>query len=135
MARPLNKRYFGPPTAGGNEIKVQFFNGTASVPGWIVKQTGSKRFKVTDGTETKTCYLVDEASADLAAGEMTITVKNDAGTAKRVKKLAGRKLTHFDGTIGFWSFSTSTSDGKVEIEEAGEDESLTNATDLEGDEV
>ena len=134
MARPLNKRFFGPPTAAGNEIKVQFHNGTASVPGWIVKQTGSKRFKCSDGSATATCYLADEAAADLAAGQMSITVKNDAGTAKRVKKVSGRKLTHFDGTIGFWSFSTSTSDAKVQIEEAGEDTSLTNATDLEGDE-
>jgi hypothetical protein len=133
MSRPLNKRYFGPPTDAKNEIKVQFFNGTASVPGWIVKQTGSKRFKCSDGTEIKTCYLADEAAADLAEGQMSITVKNDAGNVKRIKKVAGRKLTHFDGTIGYWSFSTSTSDGKVEIEEAGEDESLTNSTNLEGD--
>lgn len=137
MARPLNKRFFGPPTAAGNEIKVQFHNGTASVPGWIVKQTGSKRFKCSDGTVTKTCYLKDKASADLLAGEMSITVKNDAGVAKRVVKLAGRKLTHADGTIGFWSFSASTSDGKVEMEEAGEDQVITNVStdedDFEGD--
>lgn len=137
MARPLNKRYFGAPSAAGNEIKVQFHNGTASVAGWIVKQTGSKRFKCSDGSATAICYLVDEDSADLAAGQMTITVKDDAGTAKRVKKLAGRKLTHFDGTIGFWSFSDSTTDGKVEMEEAGEDQVITDVTtdedDFEGD--
>lgn len=137
MARPLNKRYFGPPTAAGNEIKVQFHNGTASVAGWIVKQTGSKRFKCSDGTVTKTCYLKDKASADLLAGEMSITVKDDAGVAKRVVKLAGRKLTHADGTIGYWSFSASTTDGKVEMEEAGEDQviddSTTDEDDFEGD--
>ena len=140
MARPLNKRYFKSAAAGpgtGNEIKVQFHNGTGSVAGWIVKQTGSKRFKCTDGTNTKTCYLVDKASGDLLAGEMTITVKNDAGTAKRVKKLAGRKLTLADGTISFWSFSNSTTDGKVEMEEAGEDKIIDNSTtdedDFEGD--
>ena len=31
MGRPLNKRFFGEPTEAGNEIKVQFHNGTASV--------------------------------------------------------------------------------------------------------
>ena len=29
MGRPINKRFFGTPTAGGNEIKVDFHNGTA----------------------------------------------------------------------------------------------------------
>ena len=38
MGRPLNKKFFGTPTAGGSEIKVQFHNGTASVNGWIIKQ-------------------------------------------------------------------------------------------------
>ena len=48
MGRPLNKRLFGKagvgPTAGGNEIKVNFHNGTAVKEGYIVKQKGSKRF-------------------------------------------------------------------------------------------
>ena len=42
MGRPLNKRFFGAPTAAGNEIKVQFHNGTESVNGYIVKQLGSQ---------------------------------------------------------------------------------------------
>ena len=46
MGRPLNKRFFGEPTAGGNEIKVDFHNGTAVVEGSIIKQLGSKKFRV-----------------------------------------------------------------------------------------
>ncbi len=42
MGRPLSKRLFGANSS--NNIKVQFHNGTASVRGYIVKQTGSKRF-------------------------------------------------------------------------------------------
>ena len=130
MGRPLNKRYFGEPTAGGNEIKVQFHNGTTSAPGWIVKQTGSKRFVCTDGSNTETCYLVDKASATLAAGEMTITV-DDNGTPKQVTKIAGRKVTVDTGESIDWDFTgTGTT---VEIEEAGDDSSLTNADDFEGD--
>ena len=44
MGRPLNKKFFGPATAGGNEIKVNFYNGAAVVEGYIVKQIGSKSF-------------------------------------------------------------------------------------------
>ena len=50
MGRPLNKRLFGVagtgPTASGNEIKVNFHNGSAVKEGFIVKQLGSKKFRV-----------------------------------------------------------------------------------------
>lgn len=130
MGRPLNKRYFGEPTAAGNEIKVQFHNGTSSVPGWIVKQTGSKRFVCSDGSNEETCYLVDKAAGAIAAGEMSLTV-DDNGTPKQVVKIAGRKVTLDDGTTQAWDFTgTGTT---VEIEEAGDDAALTNADNFEGD--
>jgi len=137
MGRPLNKRYFGTPTAGGDEIKVQFYNGTASVNGWIVKQLGSKKFRCTDGTETKDCILVDKASAAVAAGEMTITVLDDAGNPKQVTKIAGRKVTLDTGESIAWNFSAAADDGAVQMEEAGDDEVIDNTTtdedDFEGD--
>ena len=119
MGRPLNKRFFGPPTDNGDEIKVQFHNGTGSVNGWVVKQLGSKKFRCTDGTAIKDCFLVDKASAAVAANEMTITVLDDAGNPKHVTKIAGRKVTLDTGESIAWNFSDSTIDGAVEIEEAG----------------
>ena len=139
MGRPLNKRFFGTPTAGGSEIKVQFHNGTASVNGWIVKQLGSKKFRCTDGTAVKDCFLVDKSAADgstpaaVTAGEMTITVKDDAGALKQVTKIAGRKVTIDTGETIAWNFSAATDDGAVEMEEAGDDDSFTNADDFEVD--
>ena len=119
MGRPLNKRYFGAPTSGGNEIKVQFHNGTASVNGYIVKQLGSKKFRCTDGVIEKDCFLVDKAAAAIAAGEMSIVVKDDAGAVKQVTKISGRKVTLDTGTTIAWNFSDATDDGAVEMEEAG----------------
>ena len=119
MGRPLNKRYFGTPTDGGNEIKVQFYNGAGSVNGWIVKQLGSKKFRCTDGTETKDCFLIDKASGQLAAGEMTITVKDDENWMQQVTKIAGRKVTTGAGASIAWNFSESAADGAAEMEEAG----------------
>jgi len=130
MGRPLNKRFFGPPTAGGNEIKVQFHNGTASAAGWIVKQKSAKRFLCSDGSNEKVCALVDKASAAIAAGEMTITV-DDGGVARQLTKIAGRKATMDNGSTVTWDF-TGTGD-VAEIEEAGTDASLTGADDIEGD--
>ena len=138
MGRPLNKRFFGTPTAGGNEIKVQFHNGTGSVNGWIVKQLGSKKFRCTDGTAVVDCYLSTKDSATLDAShatvpelaEMSITV-DDGGTARQVTKISGRKVTMENGSQINWDF-TGTGD-VVEMEEAGDDDSFTNADDFEGD--
>ena len=120
MGRPLNKRYFGAPTDGGNEIKVQFHNGTGSVNGWIVKQLGSKKFRCTDGTATTDCFLVDKAAGDVAAGEMTITVLDDTETPRQVTKIAGRKVTIDTEASIPWNFTDATDDGAVEMEEAGD---------------
>ena len=134
MGRPLNKRFFGEPTAGGNEIKVRFrATGQAEANGWIVKQLGSKKFRCTDGTNTEDCTLADVSQGALAVGDMTITVKDDGGTARQVTKIAGRKVTLDTGATIAWNFSDATDDGAVEMEEAGDDDSFTNADDFEAD--
>jgi len=134
MGRPLNKRYFGEPTAGGNEIKVQFHNGTASVNGWIVKQKGSKKFLCSDGTVEATCVLVDKASGAVAAGEMTITVL-DGATPRQVTKIAAHKVTMDNGLTINWDFTGTGA--TVEMEEAGDDAVIDNVgvdeDDFEGD--
>ena len=120
MGRPLNKRFFGAPTTGGNEIKVQFYNGNTSVNGYIVKQLGSKKFRCTNGITTKDCFLVDKGAADITAGEMSIVVKDDGGTVRQVNKIAGRKMTMDTGATIGWNFSVATDDGAAQIEEAGD---------------
>lgn len=145
MGRPLNKRLFG--VDANNNIKVQFNNGSGSLAGYIVKQTGSKRFKVSNagGTETGVCYLVDKASAALAEGEMSMSVKLDNTTVDQVTKITAHRITA--GGVSYpWNFSTSTTDGAAQMEEAGTavgagtdatlgtaDDVLTGATNLEGD--
>jgi len=64
---------------------------------------------------------------------MTITVKDDGGTARQVTKIAGRKVTLDTGASIAWNMSDSTSDSAVEMEEAGDDDSLTNADNFEAD--
>ena len=136
MGRPLRKQLFGTPAAGTDTLKVQFHNGTASVKGYIVKQTGSKRFvcKDADGT-TAVCYMVDKDSADLDPGEMTFTVKwDDLHTSHPIK--ISKNLVTVDSAhyAKHWTFDPSTTDTYVQMEEAGSDASLASATDLEGDE-
>ncbi len=136
MGRPLSKQQlFGANSS--NNIKVQFHNGTASVAGYILEQTGSKRFKCADADgNTAVCYLVDKASADLAAGEMTITLKYDDDTVQQAVKISRHRVSVvYDGSLQSfpWNFDTSTTDGAWQIEEAGTNTSLAGNTDLEGD--
>jgi len=135
MGRPINKRFFGEPTANGNEIKVRFrATGQAEANGWIVKQLGSKKFRCYDGTNTMDCTIVDKSQGTLAVGEMTITVKDDGGTARQVTKIAGRKVTLDSGVSIAWSFDAyNAAAGVVEMEEAGTADDFTGADDFEAD--
>ena len=134
MGRPINKRFFGEPAAGGNEIKVRFrATGETEANGWIVKQLGSKKFRCYDGTNTMDCFLVDKSQGNLAEGHMTITVKDDGGTARQVTKIAGRKVTLDSGASIAWTFDNATDDAKVEMEEAGTADDFTGADDFEPD--
>lgn len=133
MGRPLNKHLWGANSL--NNIKVQFHNGTASVPGYIVKQLSSRRWRVEDADgNISDCILVSKESGDLLEGEMSITVKYDNGDIAQIDKIATHIVT-VNGTWEPWTFDPSTSDGRVQIEEAGTDDQLTDNTDLEGDEV
>lgn len=149
MGRPLKKKNFG--ANANNNLKVQFNNGTASVPGYIVKQYSSRKFKCADtsGT-TAVCLLVDKLSADLSAGEMSITLKADNGQVEQAVRIHQNLATvvytgtnyvtggtHATGIYGQvkWSYSNSTSDTYWQIEEAGTDTTVTGDIDLEGDDI
>jgi len=147
MGRPLKKTLFGANAL--NNIKVQFHNGTASIRGYIVKQKSNLKFLCEDENGVKAvCKLVAKHSADLQPGEMSITVKYDDNTVRQVVKIAKNLVTvsyagtnnvtggiHGSDVVGQagWNFSTSTSDGKWQIEEAGTNAAMASATDLELD--
>ena len=142
MGRPLNKRLFGEPTAAGNEIKVDFHNGTAVKEGYIVKQKGSKKFVCEEiGTAGEfTCTLTTgKLTSALVAGEMAITMLMDDSETYQVSKISGRKATlvapdatgsnAYDGKSVPWNFTVSTNDGAAQVEEAGDDNTLAGTDD------
>jgi len=123
MGRPINKRFFGTGATQG-DIRCRFKSGGTEYDGYIVKQLGTKKFKVTDGTVTATCILTNKNNASLANGDMTIRGKRDNGTNGYVSKISGRKCTLVDlaGLViatGPWNFGVSTSDGFIQLEESG----------------
>ena len=145
MGRPLKKKLFG--ANANNNLKVQFHNGTDSVPGYIVEQLGTKKFKCKDvDGNTAICRLVTKASTLLGSGEMSITVKYDDNTVRQVYKISAHRISvnpvsTGTTTVGMatagWTFATSTSDTLWQIEEAGTSTTVmstsTQAVDLEGD--
>jgi hypothetical protein len=132
MGRPLSRQQlFG--ANDNNNIKVQFHNGTESVKGYILKQTGSKRFKCEDvDGNIAVCYLKAKASADLEAGEMSITILDDNEDSYQITKITRHRVS-YNGISKPWTFNVDLTDGYVQMEEAGTDTAMTDATDLEGD--
>ena len=142
MGRPLNKRNFGTPTAGGSEIKVNFHNGTAVKEGYIVKQKGSKKFVCEEiGTAGEfTCTLkTGVLPAALSAGEMSISVQGSDSETYGVSKITGRKVTlaspsatgsnALAGTSLKYALTGSAAAGIVRMEEAGDDNTLSGTDD------
>ena len=138
MGRPLNKRLFGVegvgPTAAGNEIKVNFHNGSGVKEGYIVKQLGSKKFRVEEIETAGTfdCTLkTGVLPAALSSGEMAISVQGVDSETYGVSKISGRTLTvakpsntgsnALDGQKLAWDFAAASA-GKVKVEEAGDDD-------------
>ena len=146
MGRPLNKKLFGVagagPTAGGNEIKVYFHNGTAVKEGFIVKQKATKKFVVEEiGTGGEfTCTLATgKLPAALTAGEMSISVQGSDSETYGVSKISGRKVTlaspsatgsnALAGTSLQYALTGSAAAGIVRMEEAGDDNTLSGTDD------
>ena len=146
MGRPLNKKLFGVagvgPTAGGNEIKVNFHNGTAVKEGFIVKQKATKKFVVEEiGTGGEfTCTLATgKLPAALTAGEMSISVQGSDSETYGVSKISARKVTlaqpsatganALDGTSLQFALTGAAATGIVRMEEAGDDNTLVGTDD------
>ena len=146
MGRPLNKRLFGVagtgPTASSTEIKVNFHNGSAVKEGYIVKQLGSKKFRVeeieTPGTFDST-LATGKLPAALSAGEMSISVQGADSETYGVAKITGRKVVlaspsatgsnALAGTSLKYALTGAAAAGLVRMEEAGDDNTLSGTDD------
>ena len=146
MGRPLNKKFFGVegvgPTAGGTEIKVNFHNGSAVKEGYIVKQIGSKKFRVEEiGTAgTFDCTLTTgKLPAALAATEMSISVQGADSETYGVSKISQHRVTLaqpsatgsnvLDDTTVEWALTGAAATGIGRMEEAGDDNTLVGTDD------
>lgn len=113
MGRPLNKKYFGNPTGAGNQIVVQADLGSGVVPGWIVRQKGTRTYDVTDGVDTLRCRLVETITGP---GEATISVATFAGPIETTYTLLSHRVKTHQGNDTPWTLSAPVDSTRVQIE-------------------
>jgi hypothetical protein len=95
-------------------------NGTYTVANTSIALTSSaNNVRALDVVRSAVCRLVTTADSSLGANEMSIAVKNDAGTIVGASKLYSR-VAVAGGVKTPWTFATSTTDGDVEVEEAAD---------------
>lgn len=117
---PVSKVHFG--DAEG-QIAVKFHNGTSAVTGYIVKQIGSTRYVVSDGSITKTCSLASttDVATSLVEGKMTIEiVPHGGGAAQHVKNLSAFIAFTTEGNRLSWKLENTSKagEGKLAVVEA-----------------
>ena len=115
MGRPVNKRYFG--GGPGSQIPVTaFIPGAAEASGYIVKQRGTRKYEVTDGTNVGICRLVNKDLGTLAEGEMVIEA-TDGTTTWQVTKLQNRTCILEGNMKRPWSLEAPIGD-RVQLQPA-----------------
>jgi hypothetical protein len=94
--------------------------GTYTVANASIALTSSaNNVRALDIARSVVCRLVTTADGSLGANEMSIAVKNDAGTVVGASKLYSR-VAIASGAKTPWTFATSTTDGDVEVEEGAD---------------
>jgi hypothetical protein len=105
----------------GIKCEAQVGAGSEVTTGDVIKQTGSKRYKVQTSDGTAICKLV--TTADLGANEMSITATDSDGGTYYVRKLTARKVVLVAGTgtqfatgaSAKWTFGSAVANTTVSI--------------------
>ena len=109
MGKAIQKKWFG--TGAGKIVVngVKFADGTTATGAYIVKQTGSSAYVVSNGTKTEIVFLANAALvADLQPGQCFILVTPFGGSALPAKKITQYRVTTYeaDGSTGIYTWST-----------------------------
>lgn len=124
MGRPVRKDVAGTDVFGNYAtsqagIKVSAYipaadGGSSAVAGYIVKQVGSRRYKVTTGQGTGKCKLVESAPA---AGEMVMLGYTNAGAdiSVAIRKLNKRTAIDFSGNRYTWVLVNDSSEDYIQL--------------------
>ena len=111
MGRPINKKFFGVTGGADPNIPARFWNGSASVEGYIVSQKGSNKFRVTaDGVNIFVCRLVNEVAPN-GDGEMSLVgIQQPGSNPKIIKKITAHKVTDWNNNQYTWDLQDDSTE-------------------------
>jgi hypothetical protein len=95
-----------------------YISGASEADGWIIRQKGSTKYLVTDGTNTGVCTLADEADTTLTEGNMNITMSVGDSAATTIARLTNRWALDYSNNRYAINFFT---DGGTEIKSGAAD--------------
>jgi hypothetical protein len=107
---PINKKNFG--NTAGSTIQVQYNNGTSTVTGYIVKQTGTSRYVVTSNgvvDYTVTLASTTALATALTSGYATVVVTNPSAGTEYASKITEDLVYTTAGHVYPWVYSNATS--------------------------
>lgn len=128
MGRPIRKSALGTYTGAGNTgIRCEaFLSGSNQTDVFVVKQVGSKRYKVEDTSSGVTGRAKLVAGAPAASGEMRITgyvagtgasgnPATSGGTAKYASKITQRRFIDSAGIKYKWTLVNDSTQDYIEL--------------------
>lgn len=105
--RPLKKKYFGQ-----TGIQIRFWNGSTVITGYIVKQTGANRYKVSDDSATHTDTVILQLAAPSAAGQGQVLVTNFTAGTEHAYNIAAHEVKTFEDHVYTWQIGGSVPDAQ-----------------------
>jgi hypothetical protein len=85
MGRPIQKKWFGPSAGAGNQIVVngvRWADNSTSTNAYIVSQTGSSAYVISNGTKSEICFMVNaNGLGALLPGQCYVTATPFGGSA------------------------------------------------------
>lgn len=133
MGRPLKKKFFGNPDKEGLQLVLSstWLPGKSSAEAgyWVVRQVGTGRYQVTNGTDIGVVNLVDVAPE--AEGQATLEVTLFGGAIEYARVIYNRTVSTWNLRNYRWSLEPASEEGEANLnfEPAGDDYTDTEALD------
>lgn len=118
MGRPVKRDVQGTlvfgqyaATSVGIKVSARIPGASSAKDGYILKQTGSRSYKILNADGSGKCVLVDSITA---AGQAVMS-GDDSGTPVTIRKLNKRTAVDFSGNRYTWRLVNDSSDDYIEL--------------------
>lgn len=119
MGRPLNKKYLGNPAKPSKQVVLS----SAWVAGevgpaegfYVVRQVGTGRYQVTNGTVTGVVRLVGAGALKAGEAHLEVVPFGAGGAVEHARILHNRTVKTWEGNVYKWSLDAATEVGQADI--------------------